>query len=258
MRTIENMAAAALLTLLAGFTSTPPVRAGGIPVFDAAALSQTIIQVSNEATMLANQAAQIANEVNQLQNQTAMLQSIGPSQFADLNNALATQSQQLAAVLSAASKVQYTLANVQAQINQTFPQAGDWAQFDMRTVGQRVQQWDNAISEANSVAMQAQTSLGGVQTRNTQIQGLMAQAQAESGQVRQLQINAQLNGQIAQALNDNAAVTATLARAQMMEQQRAVAARELAREQHRRAMTNFADRGAPATVLNRLPRIVQP
>ena len=39
----------------------------------------------------------------------------------------------MAAVLSAASKVQYTLANVQAQINQTFPQAGDWAQFERST-----------------------------------------------------------------------------------------------------------------------------
>ena len=73
--------------------------------------------------------------------------------------------------------------------------------------------------------------------------------------MRQLQINAQINGQIAQALNDNATVTATAARAQMMEQQRLVAERELGREQHARAMANFADRGSPVTVLSALPPI---
>ncbi len=258
MRNFRTLARTVLLTMVVSVPATQPAKATGIPVIDVANLAQTILQVSNDVTKLANQATQISNQVNQLRNQTEMLRNIGPSQFSALTNALSVQNTELNAILSAASSVQYALANVQSQINSTFPQGNDWSTFDMSTLGPRVQQWDTAVTQANTSAIRAQASLNRVSTRNAQIQGLLTEAQGANGQVRQLQINAQINGQIAQALNDNAMVTATAARAQMLEQQRAVAERELGREQHRRAMQGFVDRGAPVTVRTALPAIVQP
>lgn len=256
---MRNLLFTALITVLSGALIGVPAgraaRAGGIPVIDVANLTQAITQVTNDATKIANQAAQISNQVNQINHQVQMLQNIGPSQFSGLTSALSAQSTELDAILASASQLQYSLASLQAQIDAAFPQGKDWSTFDMNSINARFQQWDSVITEANSIAMRAQTSLNRVTTRNGQIQALMAQAQGADGQVRQLQINAQLNGQIAQALNDNAAVAATAARAQMLALQRQVAARELGREQHRRAMANFADRGAAVKVLAALPAI---
>ena len=156
MRNFRMTAVAALLTTLVGVISTQPVSAAGIPVIDVANLSQTIVQVTNDVTKIANQASQIANQVNQIRNQVEMLRNIGPSQFASLTSALGLQSTELGAILSSASEVQYALANVQAQIRNTFPQGADWGTFDMGTLNARLQQWDNAITEANTIAMRAQ------------------------------------------------------------------------------------------------------
>lgn len=258
MRNVKTLALKILLAIFICIPSTQPTYGTGIPVIDIVGLGQKIIQVSNDVTKIANQASQIANQANQIRNQANMLRTLGPSQFGNLSSVLGIQNTEVGALLSSASEVQYALANVQAQIDNTFPPPGTWTTFDMATLGARVQQWDNTISDATGLAMRAQTSLNRVQTRNTQLQGLLSQAQTENGQVRQLQINAQINGQIAQALNDNATVTATAARAQMLEQQLAVSERELSREQHARAMNRFADRGAPITVRDALPAIVQP
>ncbi|MCP4288396.1 MAG: hypothetical protein GY792_28880 [Gammaproteobacteria bacterium] len=255
MRNIRTIAVTGLLSVFVGLTSVQPVRATGIPVIDVANLSQTIIQVTNDITKISHQASQIANQVNQINNQVQMLRNIGPSQFSQLASVLGMQSTELGTILSSASEVQYSLSNIQSQIDNTFPQGGDWSSFDMNTISARLQQWDNAVTAANSVAMRAQSSLNRVQSRNTQLQSLINQSRTENGQVRQLQLNAQINGQIAQALNDNAAVTATVARAQMLEQQRLVAERELGREQHNRAMNNFTDRGTPVSVLSGLPAV---
>ncbi len=246
---------AALFGLLIALPAVGPVRAGGIPVIDGANLAQTVIQVMNDVRMLANQASQIANQVEQMKKQSQMLQNIGASQYMPLTNALNNQSVEINGILATASGIKYSLAQVQAEIDATFPQGADWDAFDMATLTQRLQQWDNVVSEANSLAMRAQTSLGRVSGRNDQLQRLMVESRGAEGQVRQLQINAQLNGQIAQALNDTLAVSATAARSQMLALQREVAARELARERHRRMMVGFTDRGAPVAVLNRLPPI---
>lgn len=232
-----------------------PVCATGIPVVDVANLAQAVMQVSHDVTQISNQATQIAHQVQQINNQMEMLRSIGSSQFGALSGTMSRQASELRTILDSASRMQYALSRIQSQIDAIYPQDADWRTFDMSTANTKRQEWDNAITEANSVAMRTQSSLNRIQDRNTQIESLLREAQSENGHVRQMQINAQLNGQVAQALNDNAAVQATAARAQMLALQRDVAAREMAREQHRRMMQNFTSRGDPITPLTSFPPI---
>jgi type IV secretion system protein VirB5 len=234
---------------------TPPVRATGIPVIDGANLVQSVTQVVNDVTKISNQAAQITNQINQITNQARMLQDIGPSQFAALSGVLCTQTSEVNTILSTVSQLQYTLRSIQEQINSLYPQGTDWGAFDMTTLGKRRGQWDEAITESASTAMKAQASINRIAARNAQIQSLITQAQSNPGQVRQMQINNQMGGHVVQSMNDLQSVTTTMARSQMLEQQRLVAEREAERENHKRRMKNFTDMGAAVTVHSRLPAI---
>jgi len=244
-----------VVALITGMMGTQPVRATGIPVIDGANLVQSVTQVVNDATKIANQASQITNQISQLTNQAQMLQNIGSSQFSALTSVLGVQTSEVNNILSTVSRLQYTLGTIQSQIKSLYPQGTDWSSFDMATLGTRRGQWDQAITEAATTAMKAQASINRIAARNSQIQSLITQAQSNPGQVRQMQINNQIDGQLVQSMNDLNTVTTTMARAQMLEQQRLVAEREAERENHKRRMNNFTDMGASVTVYSKLPAI---
>ena len=225
-------------------------------VTDPANLIQQIIKVGGQITQIANEGTQIANQVNQINHQLQQLRRLARGDFTAIAGFAAQQNADIADLLATATTMQYSLGSLQAEINAAYPQgAGQWGGFDMTTINARRQQWDALITEAGSTAARAQTSLGRIQTRNIALSNLMAAADVEDGDVRQMQISNQINGTLAQGMNELIAVQTTNNRLQMLEAQTDVAERELARERSRRNYAGFTDMGPAAVRLTALPEI---
>jgi len=244
-----------LIPLLFTLTLSQVSRAQWV-VTDPANLIQNVIQVSGQVTQIANEAAQIANQVHQINNQIEQLRRVANGDFSAIAGLAAQQNQELGDLITSTAAMQYSLSNVQAQINNTYPQgSAQWGNFDMNTVAVRRQQWDTLITQAGATAAKAQTSLNRIANRNTMISNLMAASDVEGGDVRQAQIGNQIDAAVAQSLNDLIAVQTTSNRLAMIQAQTAVAERELARERSRRSLDGYTNSGPTVVPLQTFPAI---
>ncbi len=231
--------------------SAAPTRAGGIPVFDATNLAQSIQQTAHQMT-------QISHMVAQIRHQTEMVRLLVNSEWSTLGAMLAGQDDDLNEIMSATSSLSYSVGALEGEVNALYPTGADWQQMDFATLDAKRAAWDSTMWQANLTAMQAQSTVSRMQARNATMQALLLQSQTSGGQVRQQQINNQLLGTLAGSFQDLSLSMATTHRALIAEQARQVAERELAQEQTRRLMEGFTDPGAPVRVPNTLPRIKRP
>ncbi|AWK88608.1 type IV secretion system protein [Azospirillum thermophilum] len=194
---------AVLLSTLAFHTL--PAKAQGIPVIDVSAIAQMITQVSN-------QVQQISNQVRMIENQARSLQTLGGGNFGELNGNLTQQVGQLNAVMNRVQGIGYQLGGIEQEFNQLFPAGTDWQSVPTEDVTPYYQRWSAQLQDASRTAMDSQGVVRNVQRNVSAAQGILADAQASDGEVRQLQATNEMLALLATQLGDMTMTMATTGR----------------------------------------------
>ena len=108
-----RLKAAAAAVLVAGSLGAGSARAQGIPVFDAANLTQTIQQAINGIAQINNQIQQIQNQATSLINEARNLASLPVSTIQTLQQ----QVDQTRQLLNQAQRIAYDVTDVQQVFN---------------------------------------------------------------------------------------------------------------------------------------------
>lgn len=182
-----------------------PAMAQGIPVIDVSAIAQMITQVSN-------QVQQIANQVRMIENQARSLQTLGGGNFGELTRNLAQQAGQLDAMMSRVQGIGYQLGGIEQEFNQLFPPGTNWQSVPTRDVAPYYQRWSAQLQDASRTAMDGQGVVRNVQRNVSAAQGILADAQASDGEVRQLQATNEMLALLATQLGDMTMTMATTGR----------------------------------------------
>ncbi len=241
------------MTLVLTFSTLQPVHAQWV-VTDPGNTIQNVIQVIGQITQILNEVSQIANQVSQIENQIRQLALIGEGDYSAILGYVAAQNDDIANLVANAQTLRYSLMSIQGEIDGTYPQGqAQWGTFDMGTIADTRQKWDDVVTEAGSTAARAQTSLDRIQNRNNTINNLMSASQASDGDVRQAQIGNQISGTLVHGINDLVAVETTANRLEMLRAQTEVAENEASREQTRRLYEGYDDPGPSGTALSIFP-----
>jgi P-type conjugative transfer protein TrbJ len=193
---------AVAVAVLASVLSVGQVNATGIPVVDAANLSQTMITAVNAVTSVANQAMQIANEVRMIQNQLQSLSTLGESSFGAVNANLNNQLYQLNSVLNTVKGVGFQIGNVDSQFRAMFPEGTDWSTKDVGQYGGYFDKWSAQVQDSARTAMQSQGVIENIRRNNAETSNILSQAKGADGEVRQLQAVNQMLGVLASQMGD--------------------------------------------------------
>lgn len=184
---------------------TLPAHAQGIPVIDVSAIAQMITQV-------ANQMEQISNQVQMIENQARTLQTLGGGSFGELNGNLSQQVGQLNAVMNRVQGIGYQLGGIEQEFNQLFPPGTNWQSVPTQDVAPYYQRWSSQLQDASRTAMDSQGVVRNVQRNVSAAQGILADAQASDGEVRQLQATNEMLALLATQLGDMTMTMATTGR----------------------------------------------
>ena len=159
---------------------------GDLPLL-AAILAQSIIQVSNLASML----TQLINQVNMM---TTMLKAVGSGSFPALLNFIAAAHNSYNTLTYGVHSMTYSLARIDAEYKQLFP--GDQP-APGTTVAQHKEQyraWHREVVGASQIAARQQTNLATLDDHAAKTQAILQQSQNADGIVAQLQLITQMIG----------------------------------------------------------------
>jgi P-type conjugative transfer protein TrbJ len=190
---------AAAPLLIATAAGPIPAKASGIPVIDAANLTQTIIQVVNDVTKIAHQATQIANQVQQIQNQVTNTLTIPNPVWGQIQ----AQLQPLLQVVQQGQAIAYTAGNVEALFQTRFPDYNGWlsTHFGPDDFRQSYQQWYTTQRDAISGALQvANLQAGQFQDEHVLMAQLHQMGNSAQGRMQALQVGSQIANQQVQQL----------------------------------------------------------
>ena len=254
MRNLKNKVCLMVLVLvLSPLMILRPAFATGIPVVDVANLLQAVQDAINQGTQIANQATQIQNQIQLIQNQVRSLQTLGSDNFNQLDNNFNQQLFELQSVLSAAQKLGFSLNGVQSQFDALFPAGSDWESIDAAQFKDFYKDWNESISEAAKVAIQAQSNIDQIQRHNATAQSILSSVQGADGKVRQLQANNQLLSVMSQQMSGLNQSMATSGRVAATMAAKSAAQEESERMASERARLNYTNMGAPVAVPSSLP-----
>jgi type IV secretion system protein TrbJ len=218
-----------------------PAGATGIPVFDAAGFSQSLITATNAVTQVANQARQIQNEISMIRNQVQSLQTLGAGRFGALTGNLAVQVAQVQALLNQVQGIGYSLNGIDRQFGALFPADLDWAELPVERHQDYYIRWSDQLHEASRTAMAGQGVIRNIQAHNAEARQILMQAQSADGEVRQLQAVNEMLSVLANQMGD---VTMTMSATGRVTAS-AAAATQAERDAQRALMRRFT---APVTI----------
>jgi P-type conjugative transfer protein TrbJ len=179
-----------------------PAGATGIPVFDAAGFSQSLITATNAVTQVANQARQIQNQISMIRNQVQSLQTLGSARFGALAGNLVIQAAQVQALLNQVQGIGYSLNGIDRQFGALFPGDLDWAELPIEQHQDYYIRWSDQLHEASRTAMAGQGVIRNIQTHNAEARQILMQAHGADGEVRQLQAVNEMLSVLASQLGD--------------------------------------------------------
>lgn len=222
MRKLLMTTAAVAVVTIAAPATTPPARAQ-ITVYDPAAVTQMVSQVSNSLRQVQQLQAQLAN-------QSAMLQRLGT----DVTGPLAQIAQQANQVMQQAQGIGYNGQNAVQQFQQMYPtdvsgqslqqylqRYGSWQQNSRRTV-------EDSMRVQNEI-VESQAATAGA------VSGAVAASQTAAGQTAAIQATNQLLAALAVQLQGLQSILIAQARTQetvLAQQQSAAAAARAESQRH--------------------------
>lgn len=214
--------AVALMTLSATVAAPPPARAQ-MQVYDPAAVTQMISQVSNSLRQIQQLEAQLTN-------QAAMLQKLG----ADVTQPLAAINQRASQILQQAQGIGYQSQSIGQQFQQLYPSS--LSGQSLSQILQRYASWQTTSRNTLQDSMTLQNEL--VQSQGTTasaVENAVAASQGAAGQTAAIQATNQLLAALSTQLQGLQAILIAQARTQetiLAQQQAATAAAQAESARH--------------------------
>ena len=251
-----------------------PVNATGIPVVDLALIgvengwwaadsAEQVIQTGEQIITSTENVLQTVEQVAQTAQQIQMVYNLVKSVatledvtgLVNLANDLTIQSRDVDTLMNTVDGLNYTAATIRRQVDSLYPNGADWSSYDFNNLRSLRSQWNGTLSQAVGGAMEAQTLINRINTRNDRIHSILNAVQTEDGTVRQIQLNNQLTASLIESVQDmNQSMVATQ-RMLAMQQQMLIAENEIKAEQYTRLVSGYTDRGPAVSVPSSLPAI---
>jgi conjugal transfer/entry exclusion protein len=147
----------------------------------------------------------------------------------------------------------YRLDSVNRTFRKVFPSTSDLKRVRYADFDPLVGRWQDEIQASALVASRAQSNITWLKQRSDQAADILSRSASAEGQIAQLQAVVQMLGVMqaqsvgmAQSIDAAGRVATNVAAASAAEKQ-------LSRERKRRNLANYTYRGAPVTVLDKLP-----
>jgi P-type conjugative transfer protein TrbJ len=243
------------VSLICLFIIPAPAHPGGIPVFDAANLTQNVQAVIQAIQSVYNQTTQIQNQARQIEYKLRSLKTLGAGSYDQLNGLLNGNIHDLGTLLGTLRSIGYTYGSVRNQYDAIFPQDTAWERIRLSEYGNYFKSWNSEVSNSARTAMEAQSVLDRIQANHQQAIGILSQSRNSDGEVRQLQasnemlsvLSAQM-GDMTQTMSATGRVIATAEAASAAEKRASRRAAEL-------SMQGYTSSSEVAPAYNKLPKI---
>jgi P-type conjugative transfer protein TrbJ len=201
-------------------------------VFDPTNYAENVLQAARALEQINNQITSLQNEAQMLVNQGRNLTSLPYSSLQQLQSSVSRTQSLLAQVQRISFDVQ--------QIDQAYTTqyAGvDVSASDQALIDGAQERWRNSVGSFEDALKVQAGVVGNIDTDRVEMNALVGASQSAVGALQATQAGNQLLALQSQQLADLTAVVAAQGRAQALEQARAAAAQDQAREQLRRFMT---------------------
>jgi type IV secretion system protein TrbJ len=226
---------AMVLALMAGTTAR-----AGIPVIDAGNLSQNILSALQTLQSNVNEATQIANQMQSIANQVKNLQQMPNSLASNLLTQYTSQYTQLTSSFNTINGLARDVANLNTKYQSMFPDRNVGGTLTTAGVNTQIQQWlDQSRRTIRGVYSQSGQVMAALPQTTSQINDIVAQAQASNGGLDAQQAQTQMSAQVAHQLVQLNAQMAGMYQAQgdMMAQQQQM--QDVARRRAADSRVNF-------------------
>ena len=221
------------------FGVAPPAHAlfgiGDI-VFDPSNLAQNIMTAANTLEQINNQIQQLQNEAQMLRNQARNLAGLDFSALSELKAALSATNQ----LIQQAQGLAFNVQQMEGEFKRLYPESYTAAISGTQMATDARARWKQSL-EALRTATQVQSqAVQNFAADERMLTDLVNRSQSAVGVLQATQAGNQLMAVQAKQIADLTAMLAAQGRASALEQARAAAAQEQAREQFSRFMTGSA------------------
>jgi P-type conjugative transfer protein TrbJ len=243
-----------MATVVAGLLGLARPAHAQWAVLDGSNLAQQVIHIAKTAQLVYNTYTEIDNQKKQIDNQLQSLKSIDPTTFSGLMALMDQGKLTYAMIRNDVDSLGFSVNEINRDFDGLFPRdKTKWKSVQYSDYDNYYTRWNTEITASAKAADRAQASITAVEDNNAQIAKILAQAQAASGEVRQLQlINQQLAlihkelGALVQNLGTASRVNANMAASSAGEKM-------LEREAGSRRRDGYTNLGKPSQALKRLP-----
>jgi P-type conjugative transfer protein TrbJ len=204
-------------------------------------------------TILAELIKQTADMFTQISLLRQALSRLDGLSFDTLRGLLVDTQPGYDALVQNVDSIGYRLDAINRSFRKVFPSTSDLKSVRYSDFEPLVARWQDEIQASALVAARAQSNITWLKQRSDQAADILSRSASAEGQVAQLQAVVQMLGVMqaqtvgmAKSIDAAGRVTTNLAAASAAEKQ-------LSRERKRRNLANYTFRGAPVTVLKKLP-----
>ena len=270
MRNLKVITVSSMIT----FIPFSFVNATGLPVVDIAHIGiqngwwaqdsaeqaiqtgEQIITSAENVLQTVEQVAQTAQQIQMVYNLVKSVSTLGDvTSLVNIGNDLTLQSEEVATLMNTVDGLNYTAATMRQQFETLYPNGTDWSTYDFNNLKTLRGKWNSTLSQAVGGALEAQSLINRIKTRNERINSILNSVQSEDGTVRQLQLTNQLTAALIDSIQDMYQSTVATQRMMAMQQQMLIAEREIKQEQYTRLVSGYTNAGPAVTVPTSLPPI---
>lgn len=205
-------------------------------VYDPTNYSQNLLSAARALEQIKNQVSSLQNEAQMLINQAKNLTSLPTSMLSQIEDNFS----EMKNLLGEADQLAYDVQNIDEQFNATYRDfaAGDRTATQLVSAAQ--QRWQQSVSAFEHSLKAGAVAVDNIEGTQQQTSELVGASQSAVGVLQATQAGNQLMAVQAKQISDLTAMLAAQGRASALEQARAAAAQEQAREQFSRFMTGSA------------------
>jgi P-type conjugative transfer protein TrbJ len=243
-----------MATVVAGLLGLAEPAHAQWAVLDGSNLAQQVIHIGKTVQLVYNTYTQIDNQKKQIEYQLQTLKSIDPTTFSGLMALMDQGKLTYAIIKNDVDSLGFSVQEINRDFDGLFPRdKTKWKSVQYSDYDNYYTRWNTEITASAKAADRAQASIELVEKNNQQIAAILSHAQAENGQVRQLQL---INQQLALIHNELGALVQNLATASRVNSNMAASSageKMLQREAAQRRRDGYTNLGRPSQALKRLP-----
>ncbi|MDK1494565.1 P-type conjugative transfer protein TrbJ [Sinorhizobium sp. 7-81] len=212
-----------------------PTPAHALIVFDPKNYTENLLSAARALEQINNQIASLQNEAQMLINQARNLTSLPTSMLSQIEGNFS----EMKSLLDQAQQLAYNVQTIDQQFSGTYETFAAGKSNDQLVTAAR-ERWQQSVSAFEDSLKTGAVAVDGISSTQVQTSTLVSASQSAVGVLQAAQAGNQLLAVQAKQMSDLTAMLAAQGRAEALENARAAAAQEQAREQFSRFMTGTA------------------